>query len=81
MVGQEYIHIVLKDKGVVVNTIDHSKTLELIKNNGLILATPDSYLGDYDESLGRIYTTSNFQTIINNNPGQKEQLYNILNNV
>lgn len=78
--SSEYFHIVCKNNSVVINPLERKQALEVIEDNQLVLAKPETYLGGYDAKLGRIYTDADFQSSVNSNPKQKNLLFQLLEN-
>lgn len=78
--GSEYFHIICENNSVVINPLERKQALEIIEDNQLVLAKPETYLGTYDVKLGRIYTDADFQHFVNSNPKQKNLLFQLLEN-
>ena len=51
--GLEYFHIICENNSVIINPLERKKALEIIKEEQLVLAKPETYLGQYDPKLGR----------------------------
>lgn len=78
MSGLEYFHIICENNSVIINPLERKKAFEIIKEEHLTLAKPETYLGQYDPKLGRIYTDSDFQSTVNVNPKQKNLIFQLL---
>ena len=78
MSGLEYFHIICENNSVIINPLERKKALSIIKDNQLTLARPETYLGQYDPKLGRIYTDDDFQSTVNANPKQKNLIFQLL---
>lgn len=76
--GLEYFHIICENNSVIINPLERKKAFSIIKDNQLTLAKPETYLGQYDPKLGRIYTDSDFQSTVNANPKQKNLIFQLL---
>ena len=76
--GLEYFHIICENNSVIINPLERKKALEIIKEEQLVLAKPETYLGQYDPKLGRIYTDDDFQSTVNANPKQKNLIFQLL---
>ena len=76
--GLEYFHIICENNSVIINPLERKKAFEIIKDNQLVLAKPETYLGQYDPKLGKIYTDSDFQSTVNANPKQKNLIFQLL---
>lgn len=78
--GFEYFHIIYKNNGIVINPLERKQALKIIEDNQLVLAKPETYLGEYDSKLGKIYVDTDFQSTINSNPKQKNLIFQLLEN-
>ena len=76
--GFEYFHIIHKNNGIVIHPLDRKQALKIIEDNQLVLAKPETYLGQYDPKLGKIYTDGDFQSTVNANPKQKNLIFQLL---
>ena len=76
--GFEYFHIIYKNNGIVIHPLERKQALKIIEDNQLVLAKPETYLGQYDPKLGRIYTDDDFQSTVNANPKQKNLIFQLL---
>ena len=76
--GLEYFHIICENNSVIINPLERKKAFEIIKDNQLVLAKPETYLGQYAPKLGKIYTDSDFQSTVNANPKQKNLIFQLL---
>ena len=76
--GSEYFHIIYKNNGIVINPLERKQALKIIEDNQLVLAKPETYLGQYDPKLGKIYTDGDFQSTVNANPKQKNLIFQLL---
>lgn len=75
--GYTYTHVTIKGKGIVITDLDRDEARDLIRDQELELAEPETY-ANYDRHLGKIYTDGKFKAYVNKRPSVKANLLFLL---
>lgn len=75
--GYTYTHVQIKGRGIIITNLDRDEARDLIRDQELELAEPESY-ANYDRHLGKIFTDGKFKTYVNKRPSIKKNLLFLL---
>lgn len=75
--GYTYTHVTIKGRGIVITDLDRDEARDLIRDQELELAEPETY-ANYDRHLGKIYTDGKFKAYVNSRPSVKANLLFLL---